>query len=87
MFKNSKWIWINNESNKDEYAEFFVDFFTTKKQGIIHLSCDSDYTLFVNGEYVDSNQYGDYEHYKIYDSIDISSHLKDGKNTVKIFPL
>ena len=35
MFENSKWIWINNESNKDESAEFFVDFFTTKKQGII----------------------------------------------------
>ncbi|MBR7133515.1 MAG: hypothetical protein IKD04_08280 [Clostridia bacterium] len=49
---------------------------------ICHLSCDGDYTLYVNGKYVSSNQYGDFEHYKIYDSIDITEYLNHGENEI-----
>ena len=51
---------------------------------MLRISCDSDYAVFINGSYVSSGQYGDFEHYKIYDEIDISSSLKKGKNELKI---
>ena len=53
-------------------------------KAICHISCDGDYTLFVNGVYVSSNQYADFEHYKIYDSIDITDRLVIGENTILI---
>ena len=84
IFNSAKWIWINKEKNKDEYGEFFALFFTTRKPTVCRLSCDGDYTLFINGKCVDSNQYGDFEHYKVYDEIDITEYLQDGKNELSI---
>lgn len=83
-FEHAKWIWINNKQNKDEYGEFLTNFTSKKQSTICRLSCDGDYTLFVNGKYVASNQYGDFEHYKIYDEIDITDCLQDGKNEIYI---
>lgn len=82
-FQQSKWIWINHETEKDVYGEFVATFSASVKPTICRLSCDGDYTLFVNGKYVSSNQYGDFEHYKIYDEIDIAPYLKEGENTVR----
>lgn len=85
LFKNAKWIWINESNNKDEYAEFYTSAnFPEIKNTLFRISCDSDYTLFVNGKYVASNQYGDYEHYKVYDEIDITEHLLPGENTFSV---
>lgn len=84
VFEFSEWIWIKKECSVDEYGEFFVTFDATKNPTNCRISCDGDYTLFVNGKYVASNQYGDYEHYKIYDEIDITRYLNDGKNTFAV---
>ena len=83
-FCQAKWIWINKEQNKDEYGEFFALFVPQQKPTFCRLSCDGDYTLFINGKYVASNQYGDFEHYKIYDEIDITEYLTDGKNEFSV---
>ena len=48
------------------------------------MSVSGDYTLFINGKYVVSNQYGDFPHYKVYDEIDITDHLKKGENRICI---
>ena len=82
VFKNAKWIWIN-DSSPDTYGEFSAKFVSLGKSSI-NISCDGDYTLFVNGQYVSSGQYGDYEHYKIYDTIDISKYERKGENTLSI---
>ena len=82
VFDRAKWIWdVANTQNKDEYVEFFKRIPLTKKaKTVVRLSCDGDYTLFVNGQYVDSNQYGDFEHYKVYDELDVSAFIKEGDN-------
>lgn len=80
IFENAKWIWVNNQPKKNVYGEFFSSFHISKKQTIFRVSCDGDYTLFINGKYVASNQYGDFEYYKIYDEIDITEYLIDGEN-------
>lgn len=84
VFNSAKWIWINTKSQKDEYGEFFAPFIAKKKPTFCRLSCDGDYTLFINGKYVASNQYGDFEHYKIYDEIDITEYLIARQNELSI---
>lgn len=84
VFENAKWIWINREQNRDEYGEFFASFSCFGKNAVCRLSCDGDYTLYINGRVAGSNQYGDFEHYKIYDEIDINGFLREGENTAAV---
>lgn len=81
-FKTAKWIWMAGFSEKDEYGEFLCRFDAKRGSADCRISVDGDYTLFINGEYVASNQYGDFEHYKIYDELDISGHLREGENEI-----
>ena len=83
IFSSAKWIWINEGNSVDEYAEFY-DALPSQSSAKIRISADSDYALFINGAFVDSNQFGDFEHYKIYDEIDISSHLTKEENSLSI---
>ena len=78
IFEKSKFIWIDN-ANMDTYGEFYATF-TANSSPICRISCDGDYTLFINGKYVASNQYGDFEHYKIYDELDLSDLVHNGEN-------
>ncbi|MBQ7789603.1 MAG: family 78 glycoside hydrolase catalytic domain [Clostridia bacterium] len=84
IFEKSQWIWIKKGADVDEYAEFCDKLEYYGGKASIRLSCDSDYTLYINEQYVASNQYGDYEHYKIYDEIEISNYLKEGENNIEI---
>lgn len=78
-FENAKFIWLQNEI-VDQYMESYDELIYNGKGAICQISCDGDYTLFINGVYVASGQYGDFEDYKIYDEIDITSYLTVGKN-------
>lgn len=82
VFEKSEFIWID-DTNIDTYGEFYASF-KANSSPICRLSCDGDYTLFINGRYVASNQYGDFEHYKIYDEIDLSDYILDGENHLAI---
>ena len=80
VFEKSKFIWINDTESVDTYAEFYAKIQIAGKPAICNISVDGDYTLFINGTLVASNQYGDYEHYKVYDTIDISNFIHTGAN-------
>lgn len=84
VFENSKWIWANDTQGKNAHAEFYGEFAWEDGDAICRLSCDSDYVLYINGEAVASNQYGDYEHFKSYDTIDITPYVKAGVNTFAV---
>lgn len=85
IFQKSKWIWPSTQAHADEYGEFYFPFYICKKQTYrYNISCDGDYVLFINGEFVSSNQYGDFEHYKIYDAIDCTPFLNEGLNHIAI---
>jgi len=84
VFADADWIWYTENGSPDTYGDFTEEFRYSGGNAICRISCDGDYTLFVNGVYAGSNQYGDFEHYKIYDSIDITEHLVVGKNTILI---
>ena len=84
IFENAKWIWYTDEATADSYGDFRDSFTYCGGHAEIRLSCDSDYTLFVNGYYASSSQYGDFEHYKIYDTVDVTRFLDKGENRIDI---
>ncbi len=83
-FDGARWIWVEQEGKPDTFGEFFDEFLWEEGEVNCLLSCDGDYTLFINGQYVSSNQYGDFEWYKSYDTIDITPYLKKGKNAFAV---
>ena len=83
VFSKSKWIWASCMQAPDQYTEYKDIIAKQGSKTVLNISCDSDYTLFINDEYVASNQYGDFEHYKIYDEIDITSFLTRKENELK----
>ena len=83
-FEKAKWIWVEKDALPDSYGEFYDEFTWDGEDCECLLSCDGDYTLFVNGEYVASNQYGDFEWYKSFDRLNITPYLKKGKNTLGV---
>ncbi len=84
VFENSRFIWFEEKCSIDSYGEFLPMLEYYGGECIFRISCDGDYTLFINDCYVSSNQYGDFEHYKSYDEIDISSYLKKGVNQLRV---
>lgn len=81
-FEKSKWIWTDAEALPDEYAEFIeqVDFFGKKAE--IYISSDSNYTVYVNGSLAAFGQYADFPYMKVYDCIDLSRYMRQGKNII-----
>ena len=83
MFKNAKWIWYDDKGTQNSFGEFFGTF-PLCNRAMVKISCDGDYTLFINGSYAASNQYGDFEHYKSVDEIDVSHLLENGENKIAV---
>ena len=80
--ENAKWIWYTENATPDSYGEFSDRLVFGGGSAVMRISCDSDYTLFVNGGYAASGQYGDFEHYKIYDEVEITDLLTEGENEI-----
>ena len=76
-FTKGNWIWIENGGAADEYAEFTDTFSYIGGEAVLRLSVDGDYTLYINGSYVAANQYGDFEHYKNYDELNVTPYLSE----------
>ena len=85
MFENSKWIWAENFGQDNEYAEFCQKINYESGKTFVKFSVSGEYTLFVNGKYVKSVQYADFEHYKVYENVDITPYLGKGENYVHGF--
>ncbi len=84
MFRKGKWIWAKIPSACDVYTEYTDTFIANGKSTSLLISVDTDYTLYLNGQYVASNQYADFEHYKIYDTVDLDAFLLPGENRLQI---
>ena len=82
MFENSKWIWAENFGQNNEYAEFCQKINYESGNVCVKFSVSGEYTLFVNGKYVTSVQYADFEYYKVYENVDITPYLDNGENYV-----
>ena len=83
VFDQSLWIWHTDEKRVDEYGEFLCEF-EAEDSAICRISCHNDYALFLNGKHIDNGQFADFDHFKTYDTLDLASALKKGKNTLAI---
>lgn len=84
LFHKSQWIYADCEVCDDQYTEYVDTVPQAVGTTLLRLSCDTDYTLRINGHYVASNQYGDFEHYKIYDTIDVTPYLTERQNAIHL---
>lgn len=81
MFEKAKWIWNRSAEGSDNYVEFRTECeFQNQDSVLLRVSADTNYAVYLNGTFVDSGQYADYPHYKVYDEIDLSSHIVNGRN-------
>lgn len=79
-----EWIWTDNVSDDDTYAEFQAVFECEDKNVVLEISADSEYAVFLNERFVYSGQYADFPWYKIYDEIDLREYVKKGKNLLTV---
>ena len=84
LFQNAKWIIADTRVSEDLYTEYTDTLRKSDLQTTLYISAVSDYTVWINGRYVASNQYGDFEHYKIYDAIDIGAYLSEENNRLDV---
>ena len=85
MFENSKWIWINNVDNEDEYADFLVEFGLDKIENVnLNISVDGNFEAYLNGELCAIGSCADYPFHKCYDVFPLDKLCKIGKNELKI---
>ena len=84
MFEEAKWIWAQDVSGKDSYAEFVSGFGADAGLPVrLYLSCDSNYSAWVNGKLAGFGQCADFPHRKLYDKIDLTD-LCGKSNQLKI---
>ena len=83
--KKAEWIWLDKKAQADEYAAFYDVFDASAADGAkIKISVAGDYNLYVNGRLAAFGQYPDYQNYKVYDEVDVSAFLRDGKNELHL---
>jgi len=82
----AKWIWAKEENKVNEYADFIKEFEieSVNKDATIKISADSEYILWINGEFVATGQFGDFPENKVYDELDVTAFLKKGKNKIAV---
>ena len=82
--KKAKWIWINNEPQKDEYAYFEGVFCFEGKKAVFTLASETEYILYINGVQAAMGQFPGYPFEKYYDEIDVTNLCKVGENTFAV---
>ncbi len=85
-FFYARWIFprgIEGEI-KDRYFDYKATLNTPKGEAVLYIGANSQYAVYVNGNFVNFGQYDDYEHYQVYDRVDLSDFLNEGDNELLI---
>jgi hypothetical protein len=88
LFSRSKWIWpvCNNGDLVNGYALFRKKFElkSVPKKATLFITADQSYRLFINGTFIGRGPARGFQRNWPYDEIDVSSHLKKGKNLITV---
>ncbi len=76
----AKWIWINSDPQKNEYAYFEGEYDWSGEHALLSLAAETDYILCVNQKRVAFGQFAGYSHEKYCDEIDLTPYCSKGKN-------
>ena len=78
----AKWIWHNKKISSDQYAEFITQFNSNTGHIKLNISADTNYAIYLNGNYIKASQYACFPYEPIMDSISLNA--KKGLNDLKI---
>lgn len=81
---NAKWIWVNSNPQKNEYAYFEGEYDWNGEEVHLFLAAETDYILYVNEKRVAFGQFAGYPTEKYYDEIDLAPHSQKGSNHIHI---
>lgn len=88
VLKQAKWIWPDDQFwDMHHCFALFRKTFTleTKPRGtILYITADQSYRLYINGEYITRGPARGFQSHWPYDAIDVSKHLKKGRNLIAI---
>lgn len=84
-FESAQFIWHPNGFAINETMEFRKEITVTDpRQCRMLIHANSQYALYINDQFAANDQFPDYEHYRVYDELDISTFLVQGPNTFTI---
>ncbi|MBQ9162040.1 MAG: hypothetical protein IJX74_02060 [Clostridia bacterium] len=80
----AKWIWINSDPQKCEYAVFCDKFTFNGERAVFTVAAETDYILYVNGKLASFGQFAGYPFEKYYDEIDVTELCEQGENSLRL---
>lgn len=85
MFQQAQRVWLDAPALPDEFGEF-RDSFRGQPGGRwqIRISCDTDYALWCNGQFVDAGQYLTWPGEASVDILDLSEKVREGENILAL---
>ena len=80
----AKPIWLGMKNRLENHYVEFKKAFRIDATGkfTLYISIDTEYELYINGNFAACNQYHDYPSSKAYDTIDVSYLLRQGENII-----
>lgn len=84
---NANWIWQKGQPIEDNIllcARKTFNLDNKPDSSMLYITADSEYTLWVNGDYLGRGPARCAAHHQSYDILDISQKLKKGKNVIAI---
>jgi alpha-L-rhamnosidase len=83
---NAKWIWAKSHSRTPNfymYARREIEI-SSVQDAIIHITCSTEYKLYINGRYVGRGPNPCHPSFQYFDSYDIKGHLRPGTNSIGV---
>lgn len=86
LSSDARWIWLPQKPEINQYACFRKTFSlkTAPKHATVSIAVDSDYALWLNGQEVYGRQFPCWPQTRYFDTHDITSLLKKGKNSIAV---
>lgn len=87
MIWQARWIWTDQDdklAERNRFVRFRRRFAWNGGKAVLHITADSRYILYVNGEYAGQGPVRGWLQYYQYDSYDLTSYLREGENTLAI---
>jgi hypothetical protein len=83
-----KWIWspLLSENQENQYVEFRLEFDleTAPETACLRISVDTNFAAWMNGEFIDCGQFGDFPDARTFSTLDLSDYLQPGRNILAI---
>lgn len=70
----------------DQYADFMTELTlkTAPATAQLMISVDSDYSVWINGKWVDAGHYDDFPAHRTHDILDVAEYLQAGMNRIAV---